>query len=488
MLDWLSAWYKKKNDREKKVIVFAAGLVIVMMLYYSGKYLLRFSGSDEGLFVEIIGILITVLLIERLRAIDDTKRYRQKLVHQARSKSNSNAIDAIDLIRYEKWLLKDESPQILSGTNLSGADLTGANLRKANLKATQFNDNARLDKADLRDALLRNASFVGAQLNETDFRGADLAGVIFSDATLSCCIFRADRDKSDETHATLYDEKEAMQVMFNNAKLIGCIRYDKDGNKIDRDFSDLKLNGANFDNASLENIHFKRAELVGCRFIRTSFTDVVFDESHLEETVFVSIDKDNRPRFKQVSSISFKSAHLNDADLRYLSFVDVDFTDAKLFDTKCQNASFSGGTKFQMANLTRALLTDTIFDNVQFDGRTVFGGTKFQDIYEAERKVDVDITEKQVEEAFKRRVEAIAKEYSVKRMVATISLDSYESRQIAHSETEDGELMYETVWVTNKEKPSITIDLKYYAPTEFVDRPDPAKSKLYDLLPEDDEF
>ena len=72
---------------------------------------------------------------------------------------------------------------IRTGANLRDTDLRGANLTGANLRGANLTD-ADLTGADLRDADLRDADLMGANLTGADLRGADLMGANLTDADL----------------------------------------------------------------------------------------------------------------------------------------------------------------------------------------------------------------------------------------------------------------------------------------------------------------
>lgn len=204
MLTW-----RKFVDGMMPVILIIFSLVTVGCLYHWIKSNFILSGADEGLFTEIIGILITVFLIDRLRSLSERNRYRRNLIRQARSKSNPIAIDAIEIIRDEKWL-DEKSIRLLEGKNLSGAALNYANLRKAYLNRTVLS-HSTLEETDMRDSILTDVQFNGASLIRTRFSGANLAGASFIESSLEACQFKVDLE-TDENDAKLQDDEKKLYL------------------------------------------------------------------------------------------------------------------------------------------------------------------------------------------------------------------------------------------------------------------------------------
>lgn len=143
-------------------------------------------GFLGDLVPEGVGILFTVLFLDRLneireaqRRIEDTK---ERLIREAGSASNSVAKAAISEIYAREWLSGETG--ILAGQRLHYSDLRGANLYYANLRLT-----------DLRRADLREADLVGADLSQADLRGANLEGAKLA--------YVNPNDPSDARHADL---------------------------------------------------------------------------------------------------------------------------------------------------------------------------------------------------------------------------------------------------------------------------------------------
>ncbi len=341
MLTW-----RKFVDGMMPVILIIFSLVTVGCLYHWIKSNFILSGADEGLFTEIIGILITVFLIDRLRSLSERNRYRRNLIRQARSKSNPIAIDAIEIIRDEKWL-DEKSIRLLEGKNLSGAALNYANLRKAYLNRTVLS-HSTLEETDMRDSILTDVQFNGASLIRTRFSGANLAGASFIESSLEACQFKVDLE-TDENDAKLQDdEKKAV-------------------------FEKSTLKDITFEGMSLKNISFKDAKKIqNVKFDRANLYGINFSGAHFERTSFIKSQLE-RADFRESNAqdiISFEGAKLHSAHIENRFFLNTKFNEAKLIGAHCNGVTFQGcdlrGTDF-----TAAILAGVKFNKVTFAGNTV---------------------------------------------------------------------------------------------------------------------
>lgn len=137
----------------------------------------NFLGS---LYSELIGILGTIIIVDRLNAHRTERALQEDLIAQVGSHSNEFALYAIERLRKRGWLIGKRGR--LSRLMLERANLRNVDLRRANLFRTQFIDaslqGALLNGADLREAQFRNTDLCGA-----DLRSANLLGASFHQNT-----------------------------------------------------------------------------------------------------------------------------------------------------------------------------------------------------------------------------------------------------------------------------------------------------------------
>lgn len=123
---------------------------------------------------ELLGIALTVLVIETLNERRAIRQRRDELILQMGSPDHAFAIEAVRLLRHKGWLYNGSlRGSALWRANLRSGDLGGANLREAHLW-----------RADLRGANLTLANLQGAGLFEANLHGAYLRRADLRDAVL----------------------------------------------------------------------------------------------------------------------------------------------------------------------------------------------------------------------------------------------------------------------------------------------------------------
>lgn len=124
----------------------------------------RFVGIDkldfiDSLFPEAVGILFTVLVLERLNEQRSTRNCKEQLIRQMRNPNHHLALMAVQELRAKGWLTDGS----LRGAYLDRTNLQGGSLRDSDLRG-----------ASLRGANLRDIHPYGANFSAADLTGADL--------------------------------------------------------------------------------------------------------------------------------------------------------------------------------------------------------------------------------------------------------------------------------------------------------------------------
>lgn len=151
------------------------------------------------LVVNLLGILLAVLVIDRLYRQRLEQQEKRSLIEQMGSPRLEVAEEAVRKLRARGWLTSGvlrnawlrganlEGAQ-LAGADLQGADLQGANLSWANLQHADLQNTnlqrATLERADLRGARLQGADLQGANLWRANLRYASLDGARLQNANL----------------------------------------------------------------------------------------------------------------------------------------------------------------------------------------------------------------------------------------------------------------------------------------------------------------
>jgi hypothetical protein len=156
------------------------GLLVAPALQQVTAGLSDFMGN---LVPEAIGIIFTVLIIDRMAANRSRAELQHRLMRETGSQANETAKTAVEWMRAEGWLTVHDKVQLLQGAYLVHANLYEAFLLEADLQA------ANLHVANLQKAYLRRANLQGANLEGAKLQGANLYKANLRDATLQSALF-----------------------------------------------------------------------------------------------------------------------------------------------------------------------------------------------------------------------------------------------------------------------------------------------------------
>lgn len=200
-------------------------------------YINWFTEFYRGMSSELIGIGITVLIIDNANEMMKRREEKKRLILQMGSPDNAFAREAVRQLRVRGWLTDGSLKNaillkanlrgaILRGVILRGAILVEADLRGADLIEANLDEailvKADLSGADMRGADLVEADLIGAILREADLRGADLIGAYLSWADLSGAFLY----KADLNGARITDEQLVSVKFLWRANMIDSSKYD----------------------------------------------------------------------------------------------------------------------------------------------------------------------------------------------------------------------------------------------------------------------
>jgi len=146
-------------------IYFVAGLTIGVLF----NLFLDQIGADrvleflDNLVPEGVGIMFTILILDRLNENREQRNIIRQLVRRVHSRDNRTALSAVEELR----VLGHLEDGTLAGLELRGSNWQDANMYQANLKGTDL-IRANLFKADFVLANLEDAQVVDEQLASTD--------------------------------------------------------------------------------------------------------------------------------------------------------------------------------------------------------------------------------------------------------------------------------------------------------------------------------
>jgi len=370
MLDW--QWLRRHNlpDGAKQSLVIGTSLLFVGLIYILGRIFLSLQGMDEGLFTELVGILLTVLLIDGLRNISADIEIRKSLIRRAASTSNETAKAAIDELRktglIDRGVLRgtDLSGAVLCGAMLEGADLSGVNLENADLSDANLSrailTGAKLCKTKFHRATMIKAQLIACDLMETKFEGANLTEVVFK--------------------ATRLDEDGPFNI--NSAEFIRT-------KLVNVDFSYLRtMKGSAFLGCDLQGAIFKHCTLERSDFTESDMRKAVLTQANLQHCNF--------------SLCALDDADLQNADLQYSNITGVNLSRANLEQAKLDDATYGGSvfseTKLYCARFLNSKLGEDTegkpygeanFIGAKFDIRTILpDGNKWDNTLDQKILVD----------------------------------------------------------------------------------------------------
>lgn len=190
------------------IVVVAISVVTVYFVTRDAE------GMLSNLVSEVVGIAVTVFLIDRFNRRRDERQLKQQLLEQLGSRVNVVAVDAAERLWANGWW----GDGTLRNAQLYRADLRGVDFGKADLTSVQFQDargqKAKFDETSilpdnthwhqdvdlgiftnsrhpyywrgygLRERRLRRADFRGVNLRGADLRGCDLRGANLTGANL----------------------------------------------------------------------------------------------------------------------------------------------------------------------------------------------------------------------------------------------------------------------------------------------------------------
>mgnify|MGYP000185296155 CR=1 FL=1 len=193
--EWLLSvlrWLYSFIDEPEEIVVmgmviFGTGLAVIGFRKNGIAY---FGEFNVNLVTEIISILFTIFILNRLQARRLKQSEKDALVLQMGSPDNTFAIEAVRQLRNKGWLEGVTLQKAnLNYTNLSNANLYGANLNNASLIKARLHSanlsNANLSNASLHEAKLGRAYLIKADLSNADLRDADLRGAYLTGADLT---------------------------------------------------------------------------------------------------------------------------------------------------------------------------------------------------------------------------------------------------------------------------------------------------------------
>jgi uncharacterized protein YjbI with pentapeptide repeats len=270
----------KQNHWLYILVGFLLGVLLQPFLQYLQSDI---DGFLQNLVPEAIGIVFTVLLIDRIYQRREQEREKHnlkaRLIRELGSRVNEVAKRAAEELLAHKWF---------SDGSLIEINLQNANLEKAFLEGSNF------AKSNLSNANLQTASLAKADLSQTWMTGVNLKNAILHGSNLEkAYLATADMQNSSVSYANL---KEANLIAVNlefailegsnlQASDLRFARFLSNGmhnvnlEKANLSFATLQetsmncanLRNADFTQANLKGLWLNDADLLGAKFNHTQF-------------------------------------------------------------------------------------------------------------------------------------------------------------------------------------------------------------------------
>src|SRR3990172_5019937 len=141
------------------LVLGVMGFILEPIMYQS-----RMTSFYIEIRSELVGIGITVLIIDNANEMIRRREEKKRLILQMGSPDNAFAQEAVRQLRFRGWLMD--------------GSLRGASLLDANLQG------AKLSYADMQGVTMVGANLQGAELWETNLNGADISNANMENAKM----------------------------------------------------------------------------------------------------------------------------------------------------------------------------------------------------------------------------------------------------------------------------------------------------------------
>jgi uncharacterized protein YjbI with pentapeptide repeats len=186
----------------------------------------------------------------------------------------------------------DLSGKIMSGDDLTGLDLSGADLTGANLAGARLHG-VKLVGADLTDADLSGADLTFAWIMRANFtrarlHGATMQTVVTStgmDNTSDQAAIFVGADLSDASVTVHFSYDDMRGANFSHAHMTVNMANQSMG-LLRTEYTDAKLDGADFTGAGLGHVGFRFAKLTDARFNGAELSNADFTGADLSGADF----------------------------------------------------------------------------------------------------------------------------------------------------------------------------------------------------------
>ena len=248
--------------KDNRWLYIVAGLLLGMLVSPAVEQITGdLNGLIGNLVPEAIGIVFTVLILDRLNENRSKEALKHRLLNEVRSPSSATAVTALDWLRRETWIDDNTFKQkTMMNLNWERAYIGDLNLEEAVLARANFENVINIE-------LLNDDTEVHfLNLQKTDLTQANLANAILAEANLyNAVLAEANLYKANLYKANLVDAS-LKQANLTNAVLA------------EANLTQASLWQANLTRASLYDANLCKANLRQSYLKGADLEDAQFDE------------------------------------------------------------------------------------------------------------------------------------------------------------------------------------------------------------------
>lgn len=205
---WQEIRYIHEGYRNWYDVVGGFGFFLIFGLIGLVMFASDQFGYGMNTYTEILGVLLTLLVIDRQAKLRAEDQFREDLILQMGSPNNAFAREAVRKLAAKRWLydgslqrkeftFSDLHKAYLYEADLSKTRFTHVNFIEANLTYANLAD-SELSHTDMRGCYLINADLSNTSLRFVDLTHARLNGANLNEADLMHCILPDGTDWSPE--------------------------------------------------------------------------------------------------------------------------------------------------------------------------------------------------------------------------------------------------------------------------------------------------
>lgn len=210
-------WIGRNKKRVLRWYLYRGLLItttIAILVSWNRSENFSWAELSANAFTEVLGILLTVLIIDTLNEQRSNKEKNDELAREMGSSENTETLKAVRELRARGWL---------QNGSLRGSGLYRANLQNSNLEY------ANMSMSDLMESNLENANLSFSRLVKTNLCNTKLGNSILTKANL----MEADLSFADLTNAQLtlsnLEKADLTNAKLHGADLFGCNLYKTKG-------------------------------------------------------------------------------------------------------------------------------------------------------------------------------------------------------------------------------------------------------------------